>query len=48
MVGGGFGLVAMTERAQLVGGHLEHGPTAEGGWQVRLTLPVEPDRAGTP
>ncbi|WP_060576786.1 MULTISPECIES: sensor histidine kinase [unclassified Pseudonocardia] len=38
--GGGFGLVGMAERAQLVGGELDHGPTSDGGWQVRLTLPV--------
>jgi signal transduction histidine kinase len=41
--GGGFGLVGMAERAQLVGAELTHGPTADGGWEVRLTLPVEGD-----
>ncbi|WP_432545440.1 sensor histidine kinase [Kineococcus sp. SYSU DK004] len=40
--GSGFGLVAMAERAQLVGGTLEHGPTGDGGWRVRLRLPAEP------
>lgn len=39
--GGGFGLVGMAERAQLVGGELTHGATPDGGWEVRLTLPVE-------
>lgn len=39
--GGGFGLIGMAERAQLVGGDLAHGATADGGWEVRLTLPVE-------
>jgi signal transduction histidine kinase len=39
--GGGFGLIGMAERAQLVGAELDHGPTPDGGWEVRLTLPVE-------
>jgi signal transduction histidine kinase len=39
--GGGFGLVGMAERAQLVGGDLTYGVTPDGGWEVRLTLPVE-------
>ncbi|WP_147260449.1 sensor histidine kinase [Pseudonocardia hierapolitana] len=39
--GGGFGLVGMAERAQLVGGELTYGATTDGGWEVRLTLPVE-------
>jgi signal transduction histidine kinase len=39
--GGGFGLVGMAERAQLVGGELTYGATPDGGWEVRLTLPVE-------
>jgi signal transduction histidine kinase len=39
--GGGFGLVGMRERADLVGGRLETGPTPEGRWRVRLELPVE-------
>jgi signal transduction histidine kinase len=39
--GGGFGLVGMAERAQLVGGELAYGATPDGGWEVRLTLPVE-------
>ena len=38
----GFGLVGMRERAGLVGGRLDAGPDADGGWTVRLTLPVEP------
>jgi signal transduction histidine kinase len=37
---GGFGLVGMAERAQLVGGELTCGATPDGGWEVRLTLPV--------
>ena len=38
----GYGLVGMRERAALVGGRLEAGPTAGGTWRVRLELPVEP------
>lgn len=36
--GGGFGLVGMRERADLVDGELHYGATADGGWQVLLTL----------
>jgi signal transduction histidine kinase len=39
--GGGFGLVGMQERADLIGSDLQHGPTDEGGWQVRLTVKRE-------
>ena len=39
--GGGFGLVGMAERAQLVGGDLTYGSTPDGGWEVSLALPVE-------
>jgi len=35
----GFGLVGMTERAQLLGGTLSAGPAPEGGWQVKAVLP---------
>jgi len=38
----GYGLVGMRERAALVGGGLEAGPTASGTWRVRLTVPTEP------
>ncbi len=37
--GGGFGLVGMHERAELVGGRLRYGPTPDGGWEVRLRVP---------
>lgn len=40
--GGGFGLVGMRERADLVGAELHHGPTPDGGWEVRLIIPREP------
>jgi signal transduction histidine kinase len=37
--GSGFGLVGMRERADLVAGELRYGATADGGWEVRLTIP---------
>lgn len=37
--GAGAGLRGLRERAQLVGGRLDHGPTNSGGWRVRLRLP---------
>ena len=36
---GGYGLLGMRERADLVGGTLEAGPTSE-GWRVELKVPV--------
>lgn len=39
---GGHGLRGMRERAHLVGADLRHGPTPDGGWEVRLVLPREP------
>ncbi|WP_157677072.1 sensor histidine kinase [Auraticoccus monumenti] len=39
----GFGLIGMRERAELLGGRLEHGPTPDGGWRVRLRIPRDPD-----
>ncbi|MFY1577643.1 sensor histidine kinase [Verrucosispora sp. WMMD703] len=37
--GSGAGLRGLGERARLVGGQLDHGPTESGGWRVRLRLP---------
>jgi signal transduction histidine kinase len=37
--GSGAGLLGLTERARLVAGQLEYGPTGAGGWRVRLRLP---------
>ncbi len=37
----GFGLLGMTERAQLLGGRLSAGPGPAGGWMVEAVLPVE-------
>ncbi|MCL7429711.1 sensor histidine kinase [Streptomyces sp. YS415] len=37
--GSGQGLIGLTERATLTGGRLAHGPTADGGFEVRAWLP---------
>ncbi|MFC0051184.1 sensor histidine kinase [Streptomyces actinomycinicus] len=37
--GSGQGLIGLTERATLAGGHLEHGPRPDGGFEVRAWLP---------
>ncbi|MFK4018481.1 sensor histidine kinase [Streptomyces albogriseolus] len=37
--GAGQGLIGLMERATLTGGTLEHGPTPEGGFEVRARLP---------
>lgn len=42
--GGGFGLVGMRERADLVGAELHYGPTSDGGWEVALAIPREATR----
>ena len=36
----GFGLLGMTERAQLLGGSLHAGPASDGGWMVEAVLPA--------
>ncbi|MGW0202672.1 hypothetical protein ACWDX9_55595, partial [Nonomuraea sp. NPDC003201] len=38
--GAGQGVVGMRERATLLGGTLDAGPVAGGGFEVRATLPV--------
>jgi signal transduction histidine kinase len=43
----GHGLLGVRERAALVGGSAEAGPTAEGGWRVRAVLPAH-SPASTP
>ncbi|GAB2907442.1 histidine kinase [Nonomuraea fastidiosa] len=47
--GAGAGLIGLTERAELAGGRLEHGPTPEGEFVVRAWLPwpVEATREET-
>ncbi|GAA4320455.1 histidine kinase [Streptomyces venetus] len=37
--GSGQGLIGLMERATLAGGRLEHGPTPDGGFEVRAWLP---------
>ena len=39
--GGGFGLIGMRERAQLVGGTVEAGPVDSGGFRVWARIPTE-------
>jgi signal transduction histidine kinase len=37
------GLIGLQERADLLGGTLESGPTPEGGYRVRMRLPIHTD-----
>ncbi|WP_181873852.1 sensor histidine kinase [Tsukamurella tyrosinosolvens] len=39
--GSGMGLIGMRERAAEVGGTLYAGPTGDGGWTVRLSIPTK-------
>ncbi len=39
-VGGGFGVIGMRERVESLGGRLDVGPDADGGWRVRARLPL--------
>ncbi|BBG03268.1 signal transduction histidine kinase [Pseudonocardia autotrophica] len=41
---GGHGLIGMRERAALHGGSVETGPHPDGGWAVRLRLPLRGER----
>ncbi|MEY9911186.1 signal transduction histidine kinase [Catenulispora sp. MAP12-49] len=41
--GGGWGLVGLRERVDLVGGSVEAGATAEGGFRVTVVVPVAED-----
>ncbi|MEY9876713.1 signal transduction histidine kinase [Streptacidiphilus sp. MAP12-33] len=38
--GGGHGIIGLRERAALLGGTLAAGPTADGGYKIRLSLPL--------
>jgi signal transduction histidine kinase len=40
--GTGNGLLGMRERAAVFGGSLRAGPRPEGGFQVRVKLPLDP------
>jgi signal transduction histidine kinase len=40
--GGGHGLVGMRERATMLGGSLDAGPTEDGGFRVTAVLPLSP------
>jgi signal transduction histidine kinase len=40
--GGGHGLVGMRERTTMLGGSLDAGPAADGGFRVAAVLPVSP------
>ena len=42
----GHGLIGMRERAVMLGGHLEAGPTEEGGFLLTAVLPDTGDREG--
>ncbi|QIK67276.1 sensor histidine kinase [Nocardioides sp. HDW12B] len=44
--GSGHGVQGMRERAAAAGGTLDAGPTPEGGWRVRASLPLTADAAG--
>jgi len=46
--GGGHGLVGMRERATMLSGSLEAGPTEDGGFQVTAVLPVSPPEEEAP
>lgn len=39
-LGGGFGLIGMTERVTAVGGELVAGPAQDGAWEVRAWFPT--------
>lgn len=43
---GGHGITGMRERAALHGGSVETGPHPDGGWTVRLRLPLTPTPRG--
>lgn len=41
-VGSGEGLRGLDERARLLAGRLDHGPTDSGGWRTRIRIPWPP------
>lgn len=38
--GSGLGIPGMNERAAMLGGTLDYGPTADGGWRVHAMIPI--------
>lgn len=44
-LGGGFGIMGMRERIDLLGGAFEAGHRPEGGWRVHASVPLHPDEA---
>jgi signal transduction histidine kinase len=44
-LGGGFGIMGMRERIELLGGAFEAGRRPEGGWRVHASVPLHPDEA---
>jgi signal transduction histidine kinase len=44
--GGGHGLIGMRERAAMLGGSLDAGPTEDGGFEVAAVLPISYDEPG--
>lgn len=42
LASGGFGLIGMSERAELLGGTLRVGPHGDRGWSVVAMIPLEP------
>ncbi|GGL62284.1 two-component sensor histidine kinase [Streptomyces fumigatiscleroticus] len=44
--GAHHGLVGLRQRAELLGGTVSSGPTDEGGYELRLELPLAPDDVG--
>ena len=47
-VGGGRGIVGMTERAKVLGGRLTAGPADGGGFRVEAVLPLAPEDQPSP
>ena len=40
-IGSGNGLIGMRERCEIYGGTFNAGPSTDGGWIVRATLPTD-------
>jgi signal transduction histidine kinase len=45
--GGGLGLIGMAERVAVLGGRMEHGPTADGRYRLAVSLPAPESAAGS-